>query len=106
MDGPRSMALSVNAVERALIKLQATPDAYFALFAASRILPLKARPLPPGAKILLARRNAATLCKFAVKFRKYAPALLMRAPSEQLPYSPGLVLGKEGGGRECQHGRC
>jgi len=29
-----------------------------------------------------------------------------RAPSEQLPHSPGLVLGKEGGGRECQHGRC
>ena len=50
MDGPRSMALSVNAVERALIKLQATPDAYFALFAACRILPLKARRPPRGPK--------------------------------------------------------
>src|SRR5262249_24359664 len=31
--------------------------------------------------------------KFAVKFRRYAPALLPRGPSEQLPYSPGLVVG-------------
>ena len=30
---------------------------------------------------------------------KVCSSLLTRAPSEQLPYSPGLVLGKEGGGR-------
>jgi len=37
-------------IEHALIKLQATPDAYFVLFAACRILPLKAATPTPGAK--------------------------------------------------------
>src|SRR5215470_18859360 len=47
-------------IERALIKLQATPDAYFVLSAACRILPLKARRPPRGPKFC----SRAETCKW------------------------------------------
>src|SRR5215470_17673604 len=55
-------------IERALIKLQATPDAYFVLSAACRILPLMAATPTLGGQNFESAGNANYPRKFAKRF--------------------------------------